>query len=224
MRKDNSVNYNMYSSGQNKVNVWPTCNERATVTAIERNAKRTETGSGNKRCPPTIKFTVLLALFPGSPRARTKNRKERGEPGKIYHVRNVIGRENLITCGRTNELAHAAWTEYSCDSFMADRMGLDGTMLHYLAVRKAMVSVHRPIHSKITLTYSLTWQTDRFTPRRIAFKALLNAISWALLKFSLPLIIRKNCQNGLLLKNSYVYCQLSINYVRGHTDDPPTLN
>ena len=66
-----------------------------------------------------------------------------------------------------------------------------------------MVSVHRPIHSKITLTYSLTWQTDRFTPRRMAFKALLNAkaaLSWALFKFSLPLIIRKNCQNGLLLK------------------------
>ena len=133
-----------------------------------------------------------IASFPGSPRARTKNRKERGEPGKIYHVRNVIGRENLITCGRTNKLAHATWTEYSCDSFMADRMGLDGTMLHYLAVRKAMVSVYRPIHSKITLTYLLTWQTDRFTPRRMAFKALLNAkaaLSWALLKFSLPLII-----------------------------------
>ena len=171
----------------------------------------------------------VVASFPGSPRARTKNRKESGEPGKIYHVRNVIGRENLITCGRTNELAHAAWTEYSCDSFMADRMGLDGTMLHYLAVRKAMVSVHvhRPIHSKITLTYSLAWQTDRFKPRRIAFKALLNAkaaLSWALLKFSQRLLFEKYCQNGLLLKNSYVYCRLSINYVRGHTDDPPTLN
>ena len=120
-------------------------------------------------------YRKSLASFPGSPRARTKNRKEWGEPGKIYHVRNVIGRENLITCGRTNELAHAVWTEYSCDSFMADRMGLDGTMLHYLAVRKAMVSLHRPVHSKITLTYSLTWQTDRCTPRRMAFKALLNA-------------------------------------------------
>ena len=64
---------------------------------------------------------------------------------------------------------------FSCDSFMADRMGLDGTMLHYLAVRKAMVNLHRLIHSKITLTYSLTWQTDRCTPRRMAFKALLNA-------------------------------------------------
>ena len=31
---------------------------------------------------------VMLASFPGSPRARTKNGKERGEPGKIYYVRN----------------------------------------------------------------------------------------------------------------------------------------
>ena len=37
-------------------------------------------------------------------------------------MRNVIGRENLITCGRMNELAHAVRTEYSCDSFMADRI------------------------------------------------------------------------------------------------------
>ena len=86
-------------------------------------------------------------------------------------MRNVIGRENLITCGRTNELAHAVRTEYSCDSLMADRMGLDGTRLHYLAVQKAMVSMHKPIHSKITLTYSLTWQAERFTSRRMAFKA-----------------------------------------------------
>ena len=55
-----------------------------------------------------------LASFPGSPRAQTKNWKERGVPGKIYHVRNVIDRENLITCGRTNELAHASLTEYTC--------------------------------------------------------------------------------------------------------------
>ena len=27
---------------------------------------------------------------------------------------------------------------FSCDSFMANRMGLDATMLHYLAVQKAM--------------------------------------------------------------------------------------
>ena len=109
-----------------------------------------------------------------SPRANEKS-KERGEPGRICHVRNVIGREDLITCGRTNKLAHAVRTECSCDSFMAVRMGLDGAMLHYLAVQKAMVSVHKPVHSKITLTYSLTWKADRCTSRRMAFKALLNA-------------------------------------------------
>ena len=58
---------------------------------------------------------------------------------------------------------------------MADRMGLDSTMLHYLTVWKAMVSVHRPVHPKTMLTYSLPWQTDRCSPRRMAFKALLNA-------------------------------------------------
>ena len=140
-------------------------------------------------------------------------------------MRNVIGRENLITCGRTNELAHTVRTEYSCDSFMADRMGLDGTILHYLAVRKAMVSVHKPVHLKITLTYSLTWQADRCAlpgewlsrPRRGPFLAFAQV-------FSALIVRKKNCQNGLLLKNSYVYCRLSINYVCGHIDDPPTRN
>ena len=90
------------------------------------------------------KARIFVSLVPRlSPHANEKS-KERGEPGRIYHVRNVIGRENLITCGRTNELPHAVRTEYSCDSFMADRMGLDGTVLHYLAVRKATVSVHKP--------------------------------------------------------------------------------
>ena len=67
---------------------------------------------------------------------------------------------------------------FNCDSFyMTNRMGLDGTMLHYLAVRKAIVSVHRPIYSKITLTYLLTWQTEHCSPQRMAFKALINAKS-----------------------------------------------
>ena len=98
---------------------------------------------------------VKLVSFPGSPRARTKNGKERGEPGKIYHVRNVIGRENLWA----NEFAHALIYSFSRESFMADRTGLDSTMLHYLAVQQAMVSVHRPAHSKITLTYRLAYLT-----------------------------------------------------------------
>ena len=58
-------------------------------------------------------YRLGVASFPGSPCTQMKNGKERGEPGKIYHVRNVIGRENLITCGRTNELAHALLTEYT---------------------------------------------------------------------------------------------------------------
>ena len=46
---------------------------------------------------------------------KQKNRKERGgEPSKIYHMRNISGRDNLITFGRTNELAHALLTEYTC--------------------------------------------------------------------------------------------------------------
>ena len=34
---------------------------------------------------------------------------------------------------------------FSRESFMADRTGLDGTMLHYLAVQQAMVNV--PIYT-----------------------------------------------------------------------------
>ena len=64
---------------------------------------------------------------------RTKDRKK-VESDKIYHLRNVTGRENLIACGRTNELARALLTEYSSKSFMADRTGLYGTTLQYLAV------------------------------------------------------------------------------------------
>ena len=52
-----------------------------------------------------------------------------------------IGRENLITSGQMNELAHALWVLVPLQSFMADRMGLGSTMLDYLAVRQAMVSV-----------------------------------------------------------------------------------
>ena len=75
---------------------------------------------------------------------------------------------------------------------MADRTGLDSTMLHYLAVQKAIVSVHRPIHLKITLTYSLTWQTDHCSPLRMAFNALLNAkAALFLLKSSWPLLFKK---------------------------------
>ena len=56
---------------------------------------------------------------------------------------------------------------------MVERMGLGGTVHHYLAVWKAVVSVHKPVYSKITLTYWPAWQSDRCTPQRMAFKVLL---------------------------------------------------
>ena len=62
---------------------------------------------------------------------------------------------------------------FKCDSFyMGD---LDGTTLHYLAVRKAMVSLHTRTFENHAMNYSLTWQTDRCSHRRMALKAPLNA-------------------------------------------------
>ena len=100
--------------------------------------------------------------------------ERKGESLVKFIVRNVIGRENLITCGWTNELAHALLTEYthSVTKLYGWQTGLDSTTLHYLAIRRAMVSIHRLVHSKITLTYSLTWQTDHCTLRRMAFQVL----------------------------------------------------
>ena len=101
---------------------------------------------------------LKLASFSGSPRMWMKNQKARGEPGKFYHVRNVIGRENLITCGWTNEssMLYGQIQSFSCDGFY-------------------VVSVRKPVHLKITLTSLLTWQTDCCSPQRMAFKVLLNA-------------------------------------------------
>ena len=48
-------------------------------------------------------------------------------------------------------------------------------ILYYLVVQEAMVSARRPVHSNMTQSYSLTWPTECYTPRRTAFKALLNA-------------------------------------------------
>ena len=82
--------------------------------------------------------TISLASSQAVPACE---RKIEREPGKIYHVWNVTVRDNLhvITCGRMNELAHTLLTDYTCsvvccESLMADRMGLNGTVLHYLGV------------------------------------------------------------------------------------------
>ena len=63
------------------------------------------------------------------------------EPGKIYHVRNVTGGENLITSGRKNELAHTLYNRlysFSYKSFMADRSA--GTRWHYATLPGFMAS------------------------------------------------------------------------------------
>ena len=84
----------------------------------ERRGEEKKTKRGNKLGHSTQErerermYTVSMAfktcsLVPRLSLRTNKKSKEREEPGKIHHVRNVIGRENLITCGQTNELAHA---------------------------------------------------------------------------------------------------------------------
>ena len=87
-----------------------------------------------------------------------------------------------------------------------------------------MVSIHRPVHSKITPTCLLSLANS--TARRVAFKALYAkvALSWNLVKSSLRLLFEENCQNGLLLEHGYVYTvdyRLIPNYVLRHIDKLP---
>ena len=107
---------------------------------------------------PLCNHVLKLASFAGSPHMWMKNQKARGEPSKFYHVRNAIGRENLITCGWTNESSM-----------------LYGQIATVIQLRWLLCIVRKPVHSKITLTSLLTWQTDCCSPQRMAFKALLNA-------------------------------------------------
>ena len=64
--------------------------------------------------------------------------KKSEKSGKIYHVRNVIGRENFITCGRVNVLAYALWTEYNrsvVQTLGQQNVNRQHYALHYLAIR-----------------------------------------------------------------------------------------
>ena len=59
-----------------------------------------------------------------------------------FIMRNITGRENLITWGRMNlPTLHGQNILVQCECFMDNRMGLDGTTLHYLPIQQAMVSV-----------------------------------------------------------------------------------
>jgi len=77
--------------------------------------------------------TNHVASFSGSPRARTKSGKERGEPGKIYRVRNVIGRENLHVGERTN--TPTLYWQYSLLVQSRNLYGWqNGTWQHYVTL------------------------------------------------------------------------------------------
>ena len=64
-----------------------------------------------------------------------------------------------------------------------------------------MASVNRPVHSKITLTYSPTVHSGEWLSRR--YKTPKRPFSQA---FS-ALIVRINCQNRVPLKHGFVYCR-----------------
>ena len=109
---------------------------------------------------------------------------------------------------------------FSSESLWPTEWDLDGTMLHYLAVWKSMVSIHKPVHLKL---HTLPDKLIAVYPGKMALKALLTT-RWPFLRLCWNLFVRKNCRNRLLLKkHGNVYCQLH-NYVCGHINNPPTLN
>ena len=92
--------------------------------------------------------SAWVATFPDCPHVQTKNQKEKGEPGKIYHVRNIIhvGRENLITSVGERMNSPTLYGQnilIQLQNFMTNRTGLGSTTLHYLSERQAVVSIFR---------------------------------------------------------------------------------
>ena len=114
-----------------------------------------------------------------------ENKKERREPFEIYHVRNVIGRKNLITYGRTNELAHAL-----LHSVVKVLSGWhNGTRQHYVALPGSTASYgertqtctfenHGNLHAYLTnwpltgAVHSGGWLLKRYKMARRPFSKL----------------------------------------------------
>ena len=63
----------------------------------------------SKKRSPLPLHDLTTTPFPGSPYVWMEILKERGELSKIHHVTTITCRENLITCGQTNELATYCW-------------------------------------------------------------------------------------------------------------------
>ena len=95
-------------------------------------------------------------MFPGSTHKWTKNWKEREEPGKIYHMRNIIDRKNSITCGQTNELAHTVKTFIRLQKFFGRQ---HGTRRHYATLSVSMESCgeHTQTRTFVHNTYLANW-------------------------------------------------------------------
>ena len=82
--------------------------------------------------------------------------KKKWKSGKIYHVRNVIGRENFITCGRVNVLVYALWTEYNRSVVLTLEQQNVNSQCTTLPSNTAwcwQVYTDLYIHLKMTLTY-----------------------------------------------------------------------
>ena len=101
-------------------------------------------------------------------------------------------------------------------ALLLEELGIDGTMLPLPGSMES--SYTNPYTRKFTLTYSVTWQTDRCTSRRMFFHAP------CLTNYVLAQVFsKKNARTSHYKKKKkkkkqlrYVYRRLSMNYVRGH--------
>ena len=86
-------------------------------------------------------------------------------------------------------------------------MGLGSTTLHYLAVQQAVVSmsIHRPENHANLLAY-----LGKLTAVHLGTIKCQGGLFLGFAQVFSVLTVRKNCQNGLLLKHGYVYYRLWI--------------
>ena len=120
---------------------------------------------GNRYCDYC---SYCVTSFPGSPHARMKNQKKGESLIKFYHVRNIISREKLITCGWMNELAHALLTEYTGSVVWKLYGWHNETAQHYVTLPGSTA-----IYGECTQT--CTFENHDKLTQRMTFKALWNA-------------------------------------------------
>ena len=136
-------------------------------------------------------------------------------------MRNITGRDQLPVGERRT--CHTLLTDYTHQ--LRKLYGrLNGTQQHYAILPGSTASVHKPIHSKITLTYLLG---RLITAQRMAVKALLNTKRSPFTGFAQAfsvLIVRKS--RLLLLKKKHT-AMCTVDYatcVGTSTIRSPTFN